>query len=134
MKFFAKRLFRWTLTPVAAFAGFAIGYIAWAAIEGAIHFFKFIPYVSYTDWLHGAVSTYLSAKWAALLALRAAPSHHANVLKIVLSTIFLYQVLQLCTVPTYSRSQQTVVSVAALEGLIVSGWMLYKGWKSRTLV
>lgn len=130
MKFFAKSIFRWILTPVAAAAGFALGYIAWAAIAGALHFFTFIPYLSYALWLQGAVSTYLSARWASLLAMRAAPSHHANVLRIVLFTIMLYQVLALFTVPTYSQNMQGAVSLIALEGLIVSGWMLFKARKN----
>lgn len=130
MKLFAKQLFRWALTPVAAFAGFALGYIAWAAIAGALHFFTFIPYLNYALWLQGLVSTYLSARWASILAIRAAPSHHANVMRIVLFTILLYQILTLCTVPTYSRSAQGAVSLIALEGLLVSGWMLFKARKN----
>jgi len=131
MKFFAKQLFRWILTPIAAAAGFALGYITWAAIAGALHFFTFVPYLSYALWLQGIVSTYLSARWASILAMRAAPSHHANVLRIVLFTIFIYQILALCTVPTYSRSEQGAVSLVALEGLIVSGWMLWKARKNK---
>lgn len=125
----SKALLRWIATPFVAILGFGLGTICSAAIQGAIAFFHFVPFVPYLLWLSGAVTTYLSTSWATGFAVRCAPALHQKVQWLVLLPIFIYQLLQVCSIPSADRAIQNWFSAYAIGGFVVICWFMFRAWK-----
>jgi hypothetical protein len=125
----SKALLRWIATPFAGMAGYALGYVVSAALQGAIAFFTFVPFVTNILWISGAVTTYLCASWATSLAVRCAPALHQKIRWIVLISIFVIQLLQLFAIPAVHGARQNTFMAAAIEGFVVICWLMLRAKK-----
>ncbi|PZM79334.1 MAG: hypothetical protein DKT66_22935 [Candidatus Melainabacteria bacterium] len=129
MKRASKALLRWIATPFAALAGYGLGYIVSAALQGAIAFFTFVPFVTNILWISGAVTTYLSATWATGFAVRCAPALHQKIRWLVLIPILVIQLLRLCAIPAVQGARQNMFMASAIEGFVVICWLMLKAKK-----
>jgi hypothetical protein len=126
---FSRVVLLWIATPFVAVGGFGLGIVACSALQGAIAFFNFVPFVPNLLWLSGAATTYLSASLASSFAVSCAPSMHQKVRWLVLVPIFIYQLLQVCSIPAAEKSVQNWFGAYAIEGFVVISWLMFKAWK-----
>ncbi len=131
MKFWAKRWLRWSLTPLAAVAGYALGQIAWAIVEGAIAALSFLPFVGQAIWLKALIQTYWCATWSINFAMRCAPSNQMNVRWTVLIVILIIQLLQLGITLGAPQKQQGLLLLLFCESSCVVGWLLVQTWRAQ---
>lgn len=120
---------RWTATPFSAIAGYALGYVAWRAAEGALNFLSFVPFLPMLLWIGPLISTYWSALWSLSFAARCAPSNHMNVRWSVLIALLLLQLLGLGAVLGAQPKQQAISCLSFAESACVVGWFFWQTWQ-----
>lgn len=126
MKFWKHNWFRWLLTPLAAITGYILGYLAWVAVEGAVAYLKFLPFVGLIMWLAAGIQLYWSGTWAMSLAINYAPAHHHRVRSIVLIAVLVFQLLQMSMYPAHAKhGQEALYWAYAAESCFVL-YLLFK--------
>lgn len=127
----SNKWIRWTVTPLAAVAGFSLGCIAWRAVEGAISFLSFLPFIGMVLWIGPLISTYWSALWSIDFAVRCAPSNHMNVRWAILIVLLLLQMLGLGAVLGATPKQQAISWLSFAESACVVGWFFWQTWQEQ---
>ena len=136
MKLWANKLVRWTITPVAAVAGFVGGFLAFELIDGMIAgLISLFPYLSFLRWISGALYVYLSAVWAVRFAVYCAPSHGYKVSWVVLGTVLLLHGFHnLATALTAFSREHWINAVNPTLSLLVVWYLFSKARKRKSIL
>lgn len=126
MNFWRHKWFRWVATPFSAALGYALGYIAWSAVDGAVAYLKFLPGVGLITWFAAGIQLYWSGTWATRFAVSCAPALQHKVRWLVLIVVLLLQLLQMCTYPALAKhGQEALYWMYAAESCFVM-YLLFK--------